>query len=556
MNEMNKVSVRFERPSQRCHHRLTAPLNVAVQGLEAPCVVIDWSTAGLRFRTNRPEIFKAEEVIQLALAVPFHDFNVTFDVQACIVRVIDAATGDVAVRFVDLPARAKELLHYFSDKLVRGEIAPVDGTLKHLDLPTTPPRPETPKQPVAINSKYRSIRPWAVGATYLSLGVALAIGLVSTLYQTIFLVPSTQAMLYSPIADLIVPEDGTVSAVYVGEGDRVAAGDPLLTIVSPRLEQLQSEARIREQEALINEKRLTALVETETHTLVPYGDISADQVVAAEARLASAQQQAAALDRQRLRLMSLRNDGVVTAQQLDQVETDLQRAQDAVAETQAGLRIARVAHTAAQSGTYYSANRLESQLPELRAELVAAKGQVNLARVRLLELHKQTERMTLHAPIPGQVRQLSVMLGSAVSGGRHAISLQSDDLPKVYAMVPSDKLARIAIGNTAQVFIPALSREISAAVVTVEPRIWSLSEDVRKLLGEPTDSGLIVLSLAAETQGAGALYSGLPVSVEMANETARQAVRKLSQTAMQIFGIGKTLAAVAPSPANERAIPN
>lgn len=559
---MGKVTVRFGRPSQRSHHRLTAPLDIVVHG--TPSTVLDWSTAGLRFRSNQPERFQVEETIRLALSVPFHDFNVSFDIQARIVR-IDASNGDVAAQFVDLPERAKELLHYFSDKLVRGEMASVDGTLKRLDLPVTPPRPEAPKERAVINGGRGSVRPWVVGSTYLSLGVALAFGLLYTLYGTIFLVTSEQAMLYAPITELIAPEDGSVSAVYVAEGDPVAAGDHLLTITSPRLEQLQSEARIREQETLIEQQRLTELVETEVNTLIPYGDISADQVVATEARLASAQKQAALLERQRQRLIPLQQEGLVSAQQIDQLETDAQRAQGTVTEAQADLRIARMAHDAALSGKYYSANRLEGQLPELRAELSAAKGQVRLAKIRLQELAKQVDRLTLRAPIGGHVRQVSVMAGSAVSSGRLAISLLSDELPKVYAVVPSDKLARIAIGHRAKILIPALSRQISAEVTSIEPRSWSLPENVRRLLGgEPMDSGLVVLALASEEPGArNLLQPGLPVSVEMENETAQRAVRTVSSAVsyafgmvFNAFGVTKSLASTIPPPPSHGPLPD
>lgn len=544
-NETGKVSVRFGRPSQRRHHRLTAPLDVAVHGHAEPCTVLDWSTAGLRFRSSQPEKFQVEDTIMLALSVPFHDFNVSFDIQGRIVRV-DASNGDIALQFIDLPERAKELLHYFSDKLVRGEMMPVDGTLKRLDLPVTPPRPEVPKERGGgVNGGRRNVRPWVVGATYLSLGAVLSFGILNTLYRTIFLVSSEQAIIYAPIAELIVPEDGTVSAVYVAEGDRVAAGDRLMTIASPRLKQLQSEARIHVQEMQIAQQRLAGLVEAEQRTLISYGGISADQVITTEARLASAQNQAALLNRQHLRLKPLLQRGLVSVQQVDQLETDVQRAQAAVAEADAELRIARMAHDAVQTGKYYTANRLEGKLPELLAELSAVRGQVGLAQNQLQELERQAERLTLHAPIAGYVRQVSVITGSAVSSGRQAISLRPDNPPQVYAVVPFDKLSQIAIGSHAQVFIPALSRQISAEVTSIEPRIWSLPENVRRLLGtEPMDSGLVVLSLASEEQDTGALQPGLPVSVEMGNETAQQAIHMV----FNAFGVAKLQAATLPLP--------
>lgn len=544
MSETEKVSVRFSRASQRCHHRLTAPLDVIAQGVA--CTALDWSTAGLRFRpsaktTDQPG-FNVDDVIRVVLSVPFQEFNVSTEVQARVIR-IDASQGDVALQFIDLPARAKELLHYFSENLLRGEMAPIDGAIKRLDLPVTPPRPEAPKLPAQTKGKGRDVRPWLVGSTYISLGAVLAVALMYTLYRTIFLVPSEHAMLYTPMVDLIAPEDGTVSAVYVADGDQVTAGHRLLSMTSPRLEQLLSEARIRQQEATITQQRLATLVETERRTLVPYQDIASDQMVAAQARLLSAEKQAAMLERQHERFAPLLKEGYVSVQQADQIETDLLRAREAVTEAQAQVRIARAAQDASQTGKYYTSNRLEGRLPELQAELVAAKAQALLAKSRVQELEQQAEKLTLRAPVSGRVRQVSVVTGSAISGGKPAVSLLTNKTPQVYALVPADKLAKIAIGHRAKVFVPALARQVEAQVVSVEPRIWTLPENVRRMLGDPSSGGLVVLALTFKGQDSKALYPGLPVSVEMGNETAQHSLRWASE----VLSVPKAQAGTTPS---------
>jgi multidrug efflux system membrane fusion protein len=540
MSESGKVNVRFGRPCQRRQHRLTAPLDLMIRGQAGR--TIDWSTEGLRFRAGEPGEFSVGEVVRLSLSVPFQEFSVSTEVEARIVRA-EASSGDVALQFVDLPARARELLKYFSENLVRGEMAPIDGTIMRLDLPVTPPRPEAPKAPAPISGQApRDTRPWLVGSTYLTTGVVLAGALLYTLYRTVFLVPAEQAMLYAPTADLIVPEDGTVSAVYVSEGDNVKLGERLMTIASPRLDQLLSEARIREREAVIAQRRAAAMAETERRTLIPYRDIASDQLAAAEARLSSAERQAAMLERRLERIAPLVAEGYVSAQEADQTETDLQRARASVIEAQAQLRIAGAAQQAAQSGKYFTSNRLEGRLPELQAELVAARAQVELAGTRLKELERQADRLTLRAPVAGRVRQVSVIAGSAVTGGRPAISLMSDEPPQVYAVVPADKLAKIAIGHRANVFVPALSRQVGAEVVSVEPRIWALPENVRRMLGDPSEGGLVVLALAFEEQETGTLYPGLPVSVEMGNEAAQHGVRWVSNA----IGVTKSQAATTP----------
>jgi HlyD family secretion protein len=385
-----------------------------------------------------------------------------------------------------------------------------------------------------------------VGSSYVFLGAFLAIALVYTFYVNLFFVPSEQALLYTPTVDLIAPEDGTVAAVYVSEGERIAEGDPLLQVKSPQLERLLSEARIQVREAEIAQQRLTDLIATESGAIDTYRLIASDQVVATSARLSAAQKQLSLLEHQHARVFQLFQQGMVSSQEMDRIEADQYRARQAVAEVQADLRIARAAREAAQTGKYYSSNRFEGRLPELKDELAAAKSQVELAKTRLMELERQSDQLTLRAPGSGHVRQIPVVAGNAIKGGMLAISLLTDQTPKVYARVPSDQLAQIALGDDARVFVPALSREFTARVVAVEPRLWSLPENLRRLLGEPGEGGLAVLALAPGELDTSSLQPGLPVSVELRNETGRQAMHQLAS----LLNLIEPNAAAEPLPAS------
>lgn len=534
--------VRFARASQRRHHRLITPLGISVNGVTY--TALDWSMEGLRFRPAHPDQFNREDRIDLSLSIPFQGFNVTLDLKARVIRV-DASTGDVALQLIELSSRAKELLHYFSDNLIRGEMASIEGTIKRLDLPVTPPPPKTPDSAAKEPAQTRR-RSWLVGSSYVFLGAFLAIALVYTFYVNLFFVPSEQALLYTPTVDLIAPEDGTVAAVYVSEGERIAEGDPLLQVKSPQLERLLSEARIQVREAEIAQQRLTDLIATESGAIDTYRLIASDQVAATSARLSAAQKQLSLLEHQHARVFQLFQQGMVSSQEMDRIEADQYRARQAVAEVQADLRIARAAREAAQTGKYYSSNRFEGRLPELKDELAAAKSQVELAKTRLMELERQSDQLTLRAPGSGHVRQIPVVAGNAIKGGMLAISLLTDQTPKVYARVPSDQLAQIALGDDARVFVPALSREFTARVVAVEPRLWSLPENLRRLLGEPGEGGLAVLALAPGELDTSSLQPGLPVSVELRNETGRQAMHQLAS----LLNLIEPNAAAEPLPAS------
>jgi multidrug resistance efflux pump len=368
-----------------------------------------------------------------------------------------------------------------------------------------------------------------IGSSYVLIGTLLTTCLSYVLYKSLFVVTAEQAMVYAPTVDLIGPDNAVISGVYVQEGDEVSAGTPLVELTSTRLAQQLSEARIQEREAKIDADRLASLVAQEHDTLRPYQTIAGDQVAAALARLDAAEQNSALLQRQRDRMKQLIAEGYVSAQELDKVESSLSLALGSVNVAKSELQVARSAEQAARQGRYFTSNRLEGRLPELKAELVATRDKVALASARVQELEAQSRQLTLRAPVAGRVRQAPLVAGSSVSAGAVVVSLQTDELPRVYAVVRSDHLERIGMGRRASVHVPAISLDLDAQVIAIEPRIWTLPENVRRLLGNPADAGLVVLSLD-DSSAEGAVFNpGLPVLVEMGGLRDTAAARWLSR---------------------------
>ncbi len=526
---VQKIRVKYTAPSQRRYHRVTAPLHVSVSGVDNPAV--DWSVGGLRISPGDVAEFTVNDVVRVTLSLPFHDFSVQVELDARVVR-IDHAAAEVALQHINPPQRARELLHYFCDHLLRGEMAPVEGTIRRLDLPTTPPKPQAPGTARLTHdappTPFYMSRAFVTGAAYITLGILLAGFFSYMLYNSVFLVKSDQAMVYAPTLDIVSSENGMISEVFVKEGDQVAAGARLLTLDSPRLEQLMSETTRQQSEARIARDRLAALVLSEQRTLLPYRKIAADQVISADARLKSAKEHTSLLERQRDRMRVLLKQGYVSTRELEVVETDLQQSYSAASAAGADLRIALAARQAADTGRYYTANRLEGELPALESQLSAADAEVALAESRLADLQRQVDRLTVRAPLGGRVRQLTVGSGSAVSIGSSMASLQTEDRSQVYALVPSHKLSSVVIGADATVTIPALSLSFAARVSGIEPRVWSLPDNVRRLLGNPTDAGLVILSFTEAGKATSDVHPGLPALVEIGNGPGASAARALT----------------------------
>ncbi|MEQ1672813.1 MAG: PilZ domain-containing protein, partial [Hyphomicrobium sp.] len=78
------VKVKRERPDQRRHHRVTAPLFVGVDG--ARLRATDWSLGGLRLDGYPGDLPTPGTEKQFHLTLPFQGFDVSFEVKAEIVR--------------------------------------------------------------------------------------------------------------------------------------------------------------------------------------------------------------------------------------------------------------------------------------------------------------------------------------------------------------------------------------------------------------------------------------------------------------------------------------
>ena len=129
------VKVRRERPDQRRHHRLTAPLYVTIgpHTLRAA----DWSLGGLRLEGYPDRIPELGEAVEMNIALPYQSFAISFEARGEIVR-RDPRTGMFALKFTELGERELRILEHFVEELVRGSMTDIEDTIQRIDVPVTP----------------------------------------------------------------------------------------------------------------------------------------------------------------------------------------------------------------------------------------------------------------------------------------------------------------------------------------------------------------------------------------------------------------------------------
>ncbi|MEO0911288.1 MAG: PilZ domain-containing protein, partial [Pseudomonadota bacterium] len=104
------MEVKRERPCQRRHHRVTAPMRVTFPNGDQHQAA-NWSLGGLRIDGVGESFLEVGKTLELELELPFQGFDISFEVSAKVVRT-DADTQSIGAEFIELSERANDLMSH------------------------------------------------------------------------------------------------------------------------------------------------------------------------------------------------------------------------------------------------------------------------------------------------------------------------------------------------------------------------------------------------------------------------------------------------------------
>lgn len=94
--------------------------------------------------------------------------------------------------------------------------------------------------------------------------------------------------------------------------------------------------------------------------------------------------------------------------------------------------------------------------------------ELDRARAKLQQLESQMSELTVRAPFAGHIVQTFTAVGEWIDRGDEIVDLISIDTVRVYVDVPEKHVARLALGDTAQVFFDALgTTPITGKIVAI-----------------------------------------------------------------------------------------
>ena len=521
------VKVKRERPDQRRHHRVSAPLFVGVAGQTVRAA--DWSLGGLRIENFRGSLPKAGQEVDLDLTLPFQGFDVTFKAHGFVVRNNPEARM-FAVQFTDLGERERELMSHFLEELVRGSMVDVEDTIQRIDVPVTPAslEPDGKLAPMGQRPVRRMpAKAMAMSAFYAAFGVVVLGYAAMLVYSNFFRLEVQTAVIAAPVETIKAHADGRVEIAGIKPGDAIRHGEVLLSVIDHQLEREieLSDIVIRERKARLNFLKQRFAGELEKMEGLTNLEVRDLQQLKLEVESANARAHAA--NSQLSRLRKLHDQGLTTDTKLEDAEKEAVGAQKQVEIKKLDLATRIEIAENGLGRRHYNGRDLIGNETDMQAEMKFAEQEIVLAQQRHIANLNMRERTAVRAPFSGTVVDLPRVDQASVRRGDTIAIVEQQSKRHVLAFLKQDEVAKVGLGDEAQVFIPALGEKVAAHVIKIDRTSGFLEEQSEVVAsgyrwrGPKDRSAKVVLQFSdAHAITANDRYkAGLPVTVLFAQRS-------------------------------------
>ncbi|NQU58423.1 MAG: HlyD family efflux transporter periplasmic adaptor subunit [Rhodospirillales bacterium] len=458
------MKVRRERPSQRLHHRVSAPVKVDLP--KGTFDVSDWSLGGFGIE-QYPGEFTVGDEITCSLHIPFQGFNISFDLQVSVTRSVPG--GFLGGSFLDVGDREREIMTHFIDDLVRGTMTTVQDTIVRIDSPVTPVATTPDINPTEQLPIHRwPWKVWAMSAFYLSAGLGVVAYAALVIYVNFLRLEVETAVVTAPIQAILATADGKIEKTAIPVGIKVAAETPLIVIADHKLQEAIDMAAIRIDRTTMELVAKQKELESEKGRLRDYRTIALSQLEQVNAKIRSLEQRGELARRQTERFQTLASGGWVTKSKMDEVmSAELSLKGDLEAARLLRLE-RRLLLKNIEKGRFYTGGKLEGRLNELQAAVDLHWDQVMLAKDEMTVYQRHRDSLVLSAPTQGRIVKLLRNAGSNVKRGDEVALFERDEVRVIEAFLTQEEVLEIGLGDAATVYFPSIDQRVDAVVIAID----------------------------------------------------------------------------------------
>lgn len=519
-----------ERPCQRQHHRVTAPLLVSVNGSK-PVAATDWGIGGLRLHEVADALPVVGDKLTASLELPFQGFNISFQEEIEVVRV-DEDEKAYACTFPQLSERGHDLMRHFIDDLIRGKMASVDDTICRIDVPVTPISTQPDPNPTEeVGVSRWPIKTIAMTAFYILLGFGVFGYSAALIYSNTTQLEVKTAVVTAPLQVLNMPVDGIVRPILLQEGMAVRAGQELARIEDTKLIAKIREAQIRSIQARDNLRRAKKQFEIEAERLKLYQVVNQVDRDTAQAQVDARIEALKAADGHLQRIQPLWKKGFATRAQWDAAKERQTKAAAALREAEAALELATTMNSAS-ARRHYNHKEFVSDLDVMMLEIDQLRGTYEAAEKRLAVLQQAESQLVIRAPFNGYIAKVFGVGGQVIQRNKPVVLVRKEAPATVTAYLKQDEVLRVGMHDEASVFLPALNRYVPAQVVRIDRSAASVNHTDASYEWQGPEERSATVSLRIleqQTTEASQFMPGLPAIVVFQKRSANTMYSQFAQ---------------------------
>lgn len=477
--EYMSVRVRRERPDQRRHHRVTAPLFLRV-GEDGPMLrARDWSLGGLRVDDYPQDLPRVGSELELAMTLPFQGFDISFTARARVVRVIPDIRS-LGLEFTEIGEREQSLMHHFIEDLIRGSMSEVEESIQRIDVPITPVSTDPDPDTVGVVPVKRvPIRQIAWTGVYAVIGFLVFGYMALVLYSNVFRMEIQSAVVAAPMVEVRAQGDGQLAFVRAAAGERVNRGDTVIYFADNDLERQIDMAKIEIQR---REAELSSMVlkrAAEVDRMNQYAAVESKNIEQIRLEVEALKERSAVARNRYQRIRTLFKQGWATRAQLETAKQNLATAATRLASRKLELKEQIRLASNGFGKRFFNGREFIGDIKQLDAAIKLARQRIAIANQRHEALLKHRERLAVHAPFSGRLLRLPKPESAAVKKGDVIAVFENDRARKVLAYATQDEVLKIGYGDTASVYFPSLNISVKARVVAID-RTKGFTEEVAR----------------------------------------------------------------------------
>ncbi|CTQ54289.1 multidrug resistance protein MdtN [Roseibium album] len=503
------MEIIHERPSQRLHYRVTAPMRVTLgeQNFDA----VDWGLGGCRISGLSGEPPEVGSQHTLLCTLPFQGFNITLKAEAELIR-RDAEGNAAAFRFTQLGERETALMQHFVEDLVRGKMTDVADTIVRIDTPVTPVPIKPDPNPVHdIPVRRWPIKQIMMTCFYFALGVAV-FGYVGVYtFATLFRLEIQSAVVSAERLQISAPINGRVTELPHRPGSRVAAGSIIAvmedtghdtTLQKAKSDLAQSRAQLAETRVVLTEERRRA----EGYTLV-----ARNNVRQAESQLEGLELARDNADLKLDRLKMLASKGLVRADDVEAAELEVKSVVSNLERKKIHIQELKELIEGGDSIRLFTGNAFAGRLAEMEARVARLTALQDHYLELVSDLSMKETRHLVLAPFDGRVIKTAFVPGNVLKQGESMLVFEEIGAEAITAFLTQEEALQIRTGSSTNIFLPTEDRWISAEVTAIDRTAGFVDEvtDTHRFRAPDARSAKVTLTPVVDELP----VSGTPVTV-------------------------------------------